>query len=161
MDKLFQQAVELRQSGKVKEALNIFIELLNDHPEQAEVNYQCAWCCDLLGEESSAVPYYEKALALGLTDESSKGAMLGLGSTYRTLGKYEQSKKLLEQAIERFPDELHFQVFYAMTLYNLQEHAKAMDILLKCITKSSQNEDILAYKNAINFYADKLDQTWE
>ncbi|MEO4052311.1 tetratricopeptide repeat protein [Solibacillus sp. CAU 1738] len=161
MDKLFQQAVELRKSGKVKEALNIFKELLDDHPYHAEVHYQYAWCCDLLGEESSAVPYYEKAIALGLTDESLKGAMLGLGSTFRTLGKYEQSKKILEQAIDHFPDQIQFQVFYAMTLYNVQEHTKAMNLLLKCITNTTQDEEILAYKNAINFYADKLDQVWD
>lgn len=160
MDKLFQQAVELRNCGKVNEALKIFKELLVDYPNHAEINYQCAWCCDLLGEESSAVPYYEKALAFGLNDVNTKGAMLGLGSTYRTLGKYEQSKNIFEQAIERFPDQMQFKVFYAMTLYNLQEHAKAMDILLKCITNTTCSKEILAYKNAINYYADKLDQIW-
>jgi hypothetical protein len=48
-----------------------------------------------------------------------------------------------------------------MTLYNLQEHSKAMEILLQQLAASSNDESILEYKQAILFYSDKLDEKWE
>ena len=60
-----------------------------------------------------------------------------------------------------FPNNEALQVFYAMTLYNLNEHSSAMELLLKCITKTSSNSDIQKYKRAIEFYSDKLDETWK
>lgn len=47
-----------------------------------------------------------------------------------------------------------------MTLYNLKEHQEAMEILLQCLLKTSVDEDIQSYKKAIEFYSDKLDETW-
>tara|TARA_Y100001933_G_C18918585_1_gene529990 strand:- start:716 stop:985 length:270 start_codon:yes stop_codon:yes gene_type:complete len=88
-----------------------------------------------------------------------KEAYLGLGSTYRTIGSYDKSKKLLTEAIDRF-DSNALKVFLAMTLYNLDEHAKAMEILLNTISETSKDEDIVTFKKAISFYSDKLDELW-
>ena len=52
------------------------------------------------------------------------------------------------------------EVFYAMTLYNLKEHSKAMEILLNIIVQTSLDEGIKKYKKAIEFYSDKLDEVW-
>ena len=48
-----------------------------------------------------------------------------------------------------------------MTLYNLSEHKKAMEFLLKCLIDTTTDSEILSYKKAINFYADKLDEMWK
>lgn len=53
------------------------------------------------------------------------------------------------------------QVFYAMTLYNLRCHEQAMELLLKCIAETSIDAEITRYKEAIHFYADKLDEIWK
>lgn len=86
--------------------------------------------------------------------------MLGLGSSYRTIGEYEQSQKIFRKAIELFPENLSFQVFYSMTLYNLGEHNEAMQRLLKCLLETTSDEKILQYQKAIQFYANALDETW-
>lgn len=52
------------------------------------------------------------------------------------------------------------QVFLAMTLYNLNDHNKAMELLLKNIKDTSIDENIQSYKKAIEFYSDKLDEIW-
>lgn len=85
---------------------------------------------------------------------------LRLGSTFRTLGKYQQSQETLSKAIALFPENQALQVFYAMTLYNLNEHSNAMELLLNCIANSSTDVNIQKYKRAIQFYAEKLDETW-
>ena len=153
-------AIELRGEGKLNESNEILKNLVKSNPNDAIVNYQYAWSFDVLGKEAEAVPYYEKALQLGLDDEEALGAFIGLGSTYRTLGSFKKSKAVFESGIARFPDNNAMKTFYAMTLYNLGEHMKAMEILLTCLVQTSNDPEIGAYKRAISFYADKLDKTW-
>lgn len=154
------RALELRKNNKKKESNQILLKIVDEYPDNAFVNYQCAWSFDVLGEESKAVPFYEKAIKLGLSGEELEGAILGLGSTYRTLGEYEKSKSTFLMGIELFPNNGAIQVFYSMTLYNLNDHRKAMELLLKCLIDTTTDSEILSYKKAINFYSDKLDEIW-
>ncbi|WP_057776630.1 tetratricopeptide repeat protein [Cytobacillus dafuensis] len=154
------RSIEWRKEGKQVESNKLLVELVKEYPMDAIVNYQCAWSYDLLGEESKAVPYYEDAIKLGLSGQDLEGAFIGLGSTFRALGEYEKSKQVFQKGISQFPNNQVLQVFYSMTLYNLDEHQNAMQILLKCLLDNTQDEEILNYKNAISFYSDKLDRVW-
>ncbi len=153
-------AVELRKEGKLKESNEVLIDLVEEYPNDPIVNYQCAWSFDVLGLEADAVPYYEKAILIGLPDKELQSAFLGLGSTYRTLGQYEKSKEVFEQGLAKFTENRAIKVFYAMTLYNLKEYSKAMEILLHNLAQTSSDENIQNYRMAIEFYSDKLDQVW-
>ncbi|RED59184.1 tetratricopeptide repeat protein [Cohnella lupini] len=155
------RAVQLRETGRWEEARALLLELSIKMPEDPSVWYQCAWVHDVMELEREAVPFYEKALELGISGGERQGALLGLGSTFRTLGWYERSKAVLEQAIAEFPERREFQVFYAMVLYNLKEHGRAMEILLKQLAETSRDTDIQSYKKAILFYSDKLERVWE
>ncbi|MFS0688337.1 tetratricopeptide repeat protein [Sporosarcina sp. 179-K 8C2 HS] len=159
MDNL-SKAIVLRSEGKLTESNEILQALAKDDPKSAEINYQCAWSFDVLGKEAEAVPYYEKALQLGLNDEDALGATIGLGSTYRTLGRYKKSKAVFESGLARFPENNALKTFYAMTLYNVGEHVEAMEILLACLVQTTNDPDIKSYERAISFYSDKLDKTW-
>lgn len=159
MNDILKKAIKLRESGEVKEANLILVELAKESPNNAIINYQCAWSFDVLGMEKEAVPFYEKAIELGLPEKDLKEAYLGLGSTYRTIGHYEKSKELLKEGISKYGIN-SLKVFLAMTLYNLGEHTEAMRILLKIIAETSADESILDFKKAIVFYSDKLDELW-
>ncbi|UZJ81098.1 tetratricopeptide repeat protein [Fictibacillus sp. KU28468] len=161
MEKELYKAIELRKGGNHKESNKLLMKLVHEFPDDASINYQCAWSFDLLGEESKAVPFYENAIKLGLYSKDLEGALLGLGSTYRTLGEYEKSKSTFLKGIESFPNNKAIQIFYSMTLYNLNEHSKAMELLLKCLTDTTTDDEILGYKKAIDFYSNKLDEIWE
>lgn len=153
--------LQLRKEKKYTQAKDAMLQLLATDPNHGENHYQMAWCYDNLGEERLAVPHYIQAISLGLCPSSLEGAYLGLGSTYRSLGRYTEAKETFETAILKFPDKNNLKVFYAMTLYNLQEHNKAMEILLQQLAASSNDESILEYKQAILFYSDKLDEKWD
>lgn len=161
MEELLERAINLREQGRYEEANSIFIDLANDFPENPLIHYHCAWSFDLLGQEAQAVPHYEAAIRLGLSGKELKAAYLGLGSTFRTLGEYEKSRAVFLDGINRFPENRALQPFYAMTLYNLREHQQAMEILLKCLVETTNNEAISSYKKAIEFYWDKLDEVWK
>lgn len=159
MKDILNKAIQLRENGELEEANSILVELAARFPDHAVVNYQCAWSYDVLGLEKEAVPYYEKAIALGLPEEDVKEAYLGLGSTYRTIGEYEKSKKLLLEGIDKYENN-GLKVFLSMALYNLGEHREAMRLLLSIIAETSTDESIAAYKKAIAFYSERLDELW-
>ena len=161
MDERLQHIITLRENGQLEEANQLMVALVKEEPENGYYQFQCAWTYDSLGKEKEAVPHYEEAIKLGLKPEILLDAYLGLGSTYRTLGQYEQSKRILEQGISEFPEAEHLKVFYAMTLYNLREHSKAMETLLNTVIHTTHHKGIKDYSKAIKFYSDKLDQTWE
>lgn len=161
MKKELNQAIILRQEGKLRESNILLLKMLENNPDDALIHYQCAWSFDILGEESKAVPYYEDAIELGLPDGDLQGALLGLGSTYRTLGEYEKSKNVFVKAVELFPRNRAIQVFYSMTLYNLNEHSQAMELLIKCLVDTTSDKEIMNYERAIRFYSDKLNEVWE
>lgn len=156
-----QQAVHWRQEGKMQEAIELLHKITEREPENGEGWYQLAWAHDSLGLEREAVPYYEKALQLKLSTEDRAGAILGLGSTYRTLGQYEQARTWLLTGITEFPEHREFEVFYAMVLYNLGEHTEAMQRLLVQLADTSGDQRIKDYNRAIRYYADQLDRVWD
>lgn len=160
MEKILNRSIELRKLGDYKESNELLRKLVEEFPDNASINYQCAWSFDLLGEEAEAVPFYEKAIKLGLPSIELEGAIVGLGSTYRTLGDYEKSKSTFLKGIKRFPNNKAIRIFYSMTLYNLNEYSEAMELLLKCLIETTDDENIKSYKKAIEFYSDKLDEVW-
>ena len=142
-------ALQLRKENNLLESNEILVKLAEQDPQNAYINYQCAWSFDCLGEEGQAVPYYEKAIQGNLNESDLQNAYLGLGSTFRALGEYEKSKAVLCEAMKVFPNNEALQVFYAMTLYNLNEHSSAMELLLKCITKTSRNSNMNVQKKRL------------
>lgn len=160
IDEQLVRAIELRKNDKKIESNQILLKMVEEYPNHAFINYQCAWSFDVLGEESKAVPFYEHAIKQGLSGKDLEGAILGLGSTYRTLGEYEKSKSTFLKGIELFPTNRAIQVFYSITLYNLNEPKKAMELLLKCLIDTTTDSEILNYKKAIQFYSDNLDERW-
>jgi tetratricopeptide (TPR) repeat protein len=153
-------AVKLRESQKHEEACQLLLGLHSEFPNDPQVNYQCAWIHDLLGLEREAIPFYERAIQTGLSGDELKSALLGMGSTYRCIGEYHKSIDTLKYALTLFPNAHEFKVFLAMAYYNINEHAKAMELLLNSLAHTSSAEGILRYQRAIRFYSDKLNQTW-
>ena len=153
-------AINLRESEKHEEARELLLKLHAESPEDPQVNYQCAWIHDLLGREREAIPFYEKAIQSGLSGDDLKSALLGMGSTYRCIGEYQKSIDTFQRARTLFPHAHEFNVFLAMTYYNIGEHLKAMELLLDSLVNTSKDEGILRYQRAIRFYSGKLDQIW-
>ncbi len=154
------QAVAMRDNGDDEEARALLTTLQSERPDDAVVNLQCAWAHDKLGLEAEAVPYYEKALRLGLADHDLHDALLGLGSTYRALGRYEASLETLDRGVAVFPDDNAMRVFRAMALYNNGRHKEASETLLRLLVDTTGDEAIGRYHGALDEYAADLDRTW-
>jgi len=160
VDEQLEAAVRLREAGELEASRQALLALARERPEDAVVQYQTAWVHDALGLESEAVPFYERALELGLDDADLEGALLGLGSTYRTLGRYADAERTLRRGREQFGTGRCFDAFLAMALYNLGRHGEAMELLLSALARSSSEQSIQRYRQAILFYAAKLDDVF-
>lgn len=154
------EAISMRERGLDEQARTALLELHHDAPDDAAVNLQCAWAHDKLGLEREAVPFYESALRLGLEDDDLRNALLGLGSTYRALGEHDKALATLSRGVKQFPDDRGLLVFHAMALYNNDRPKEACELLLTLLSQTTGDEQILAYKRAIDIYADDLDRTW-
>ncbi|WP_327675512.1 tetratricopeptide repeat protein [Kitasatospora sp. NBC_00458] len=153
------QAVRLREEG-TREACEQLIRLSDRYPQDAALAYQAAWAHDSLGLEAEAVPCYERALAgSGLSEEERHGALLGLGSTYRVLGRYESSLATLRRGLEEFPEDAALRTFLAMALYNTGEPREAVRTLLRVTGETSADPGVQKYRRAVEYYADHLDET--
>jgi tetratricopeptide (TPR) repeat protein len=158
-----EEAARLMAGGEHDEAERVLLGLLEERPEDARANYLMASLCDQREQERRAVPFYRRALAAPeeLPAGDLAGAYLGLGSTYRVLGDYEDSRRVLREGLERFPADRALSTFLALALYNLGEHRDATSTLLKNLLETTGDPGIRLYGRALAYYADRLDETLE
>jgi predicted Zn-dependent protease len=151
-----QHAIALRESGDAEAARPLLVELAAEQPDDAEVQYQTGWVHDRLGLEAEAVPYYERALTLGLPEPDREGLTLGLGSTYRNVARIADSLALLEAGVRNYPDNHAMACFLALTRLSNGEGNEAVALLLDIILDTSASPEIDRYRRALGSYRDEL-----
>src|ERR1700730_19396499 len=107
------EAIQLRETGRAKqdraileEARTLLLELAAAYPDDAEITFQTAVAHDNLGLSREAIPFYLRSLTQGLSYPDLERALMGLGSTYRGLGEYQQSEERLRRGVREFPHNL-------------------------------------------------------
>ena len=63
---------------------------------------------------------------------------------------------MLRSGRAQFPDNREFEVFLALTLHALGQHAEAAQLLLLALADTSEDLGITAYRRAIRFQANHL-----
>jgi tetratricopeptide (TPR) repeat protein len=161
------EAIQLRETGRARqdqaileEARTLLLDLAAAYPDDAEITFQTAVVHDNLGFEREAISFYVRALAQGLSGPDLERALLGLGSTYRGRGDYQQAEETLRRGVREFPHNRALQVFLAMTLYNTQHYKEAIELLLTNLMETTSDEALEYFKRPILFYASHLDETW-
>jgi tetratricopeptide (TPR) repeat protein len=168
------EAIRLREVGRaqqdqaiLEQARALLLDLLATDPDEADISYQLAIVHDNLGLEREAIPYYLQTLNQGLSGSDTAAhlmkrerAFLGLGSTYRGLGEYQQAEATLREGLGEFPESHALQVFLAMTLYNTKQYREAMELALTNLAETTADEALQYYRRGIVYYAQHLDETW-
>ena len=148
--------VGARAHGQSEEIFPRLQQLDLRNPNIAEINYQLAWTCDVLDRTEEAVSYYEKAIALGLPANELSGALIGLGSTFRTLGHAHRATKVLRSGKAQFPENREFDVFLALSLHDEGQHAEAMRLVLETLCATTEDPGLTAYQRTLRHAASKL-----
>lgn len=151
----------LRRAGDHERARQQAVVAAARRPQDAVLRYEAACVHDYLGREADAVPYYEAAIASDmLPDDLLRSAFVGLGSTYRALGRYALAEQTLRRGLARFADAAEMQAFLAMALHNLGRSKEAVELLLRVLAESSRDPHVQAYREAILFYAGDVERAW-
>ncbi len=145
-----------RAHGQSQEIIPRLKSLDERHPNIAEINHQLAWSCDVLGRFTDALPYYEKAVALGLAPNELSSALLGLGNTLRALGQQARAVEVLRSGKNQFPENREFDVFLALALHELGQHTAALQLLIETLCDTTEDPGLTAYQRAIRHAAAKL-----
>jgi predicted Zn-dependent protease len=154
------RAVELREGGQLEHARELLVDLRTEFPDDAHIAVQTAWVHDGLGLEEEAVAHYRAAIAGNLSDEELRDALLGLGSTLRTLGRDAEADEVFRLGVQRFPGYRPLRVFHAMLRYNVGEPREAVADLLRLLLESTSDTDIRRFRRALTAYAEDLDRSW-
>jgi tetratricopeptide (TPR) repeat protein len=155
-----EEALHVRAAGDHAAALALLAALYAAHPGDARIAYEYACSHDVMGDEQGAIPLYEQALALGLQEPQRRGALLGLGSSYRCVGRYDEAIATFDQAAAEYADGTEFAVFRALALYNTGQHREAIGALLRLLADTADDPQIQRYARALRFYADHPDEAW-
>lgn len=162
------EAIQLRETGRARQdeamleqARTLLLDLAAAYPDDPEITFQTAVVHDNLGLERAAIPFYVRALEQGLSQADLERALLGLGSTYRGLGEYQQAVETLRRGVSEFPHNRALQIFLAMALYNTQQYKEAMELVLTNLLETTSDEKLRYYQRPLEYYAAHLDEIWE
>ncbi|MFE2286462.1 tetratricopeptide repeat protein [Streptomyces sp. NPDC059443] len=157
LDREMRAAIELRDTEQFEQSCTQFQNLVRRFPDHAELNFQAAWSHDRAGLQKVACGYYEQALKLpDLSKEDRQEAMLGLGSTYRVLGRHEESVAILEQAVREFSETAALRAFLAISYFSAGFQEKALGVLLNVLADTSSDPSVGEYLRPIRQYADEF-----
>jgi tetratricopeptide (TPR) repeat protein len=154
------EVARLRDAGLFEASRALSLALLVEHPDDTMLNCQAAWTHDRMGLEQEAVPFYERAIANGLDGEDLRGTLLGLGSTYRVIGRDTDAVRTLAVGVEQFPDDGAMRAFNALALHSAGEHTAATQAFLRVILDTSRDRHIERYRRALTEYMEHPDELW-
>lgn len=164
---LLDKAIQLREEGRatqdqsiLAEVRTMLLDLVITYPDDAEVNFQTAVAHDNSGLGKEAIPFYVRAIEQGLSGPDLERALLGLGSTYRYLGFYQEAEETLRRGVREFPNHRGLQVFLALSLYNMGKYKESTEILLTNLLETTADEKLQYFSRPIKYYAQHLDETW-
>jgi tetratricopeptide (TPR) repeat protein len=155
------EARMLRRDDELEASQAMLLELLDSYPDHPLVLYEVGGSFDVLGEEPKAIPYYRQAVTAGLSGSDLQECLVCLGSSLRAIGEFEEAVEVLKQTVDQFPENNSGRVFLALGYYSDGQEDKAVSVLLDVLLKTTNDEDILSFASALDYYKDNLDEVWE
>ncbi|GMB08770.1 tetratricopeptide repeat protein [Thermolongibacillus altinsuensis] len=133
----------------------MLIPLEKTEADNPFVQLEIGLTLDSMGKEQDAIPYYERALSLGLPAEQRCITLLCLGSSLRNVRQLEHSKQILKSAIDEFPNHIGIRCFYALTQYSAGEYGESVHTLINAILLLSP-ESVKPFARVLQYYAEEL-----
>jgi tetratricopeptide (TPR) repeat protein len=143
---LCNKALVLVRLGSYGEALRIFNELVQRHPDDPKYLSDKAACLADLGYPQEAVPNYRKAMEIWQkSPDTYTGICIhtGLCSTYLKLGMKREGLEIALEGLKKFPDEDPF-IYQNVgaAFWNMGWRRETIEILRKGIEKFPEDEDL-------------------
>ncbi|MBR7553720.1 tetratricopeptide repeat protein [Allobacillus sp. GCM10007491] len=156
--KLLHTFFDLKQNGHLQSAREEITRLAEEQAKNPSILFEAGLLHKDLEMMSQAITYFNQALELDLSEDIRKNSLFHLGASYRAVGLYENAKEAFEIGMSEFPAANEFYIYFAMTLYNMDESDLAMEIVLSKLLETTKDENILKHKEEFSFYASRLDE---
>lgn len=161
IEETISKAKQLRQDDELESSQELLLQLLEEYPDDPLVLFEVGGSYDVMGEEPQAIPYYRQAIDEGLDGQELEECLVCLGSSYRNVGRFDDSVELLEEAWAAHPDNNSIGAFLALAYYSNEQCEESVQLLLSLLLKTTTDDNILAYADAIDFYKDNLNEVWD
>lgn len=104
---------------------------------------------DMAGQERLAVPMYRRALSIGLSGDDLHTALVGLGSSLRTIGETRAAIRTLQRARRLFPRDATIILFLALAHCDAGQTKLAIRQLADGLLKESSQPRLAGYRRAL------------
>lgn len=118
-----------------------------------------AFNLDRKGKEAEAIEYYRLALkAGGLSDAQLHGALIGISSSYRNVGKFNLSVKYISQALKLYPNDPRIILFASLSYHSVAKPHLATKLLANYLMEQEKTA-IGGYIKPLKYYFRRLKNT--
>jgi len=155
------RAKALRREDKLEDSQDLLLDLLEEYTNDPQVLFEVGGSFDVMGWEEDAIPYYEQAIQQGLEGVDLQECLVCLGSSYRIVGDSQEAVDILEDALDRFPDNNSSKAFLALAYYSNDQVEEAIRTLFELLLETTKDENVLTYAEPLSFYKDHLDGDWD
>ena len=134
------------ETGKIKEARNIYREVLKSNPDDSESWYSNGLTWHYAGDYAGAIPYLKRAWEL-----NPKEADYGIVLAAAYFGNNEDDKwqLLYELLADEFPDEEEVWLDWGVALHETGDTDKAIEITQNALTNIPGNHKLLYRMTAL------------
>ncbi len=140
---------DARDRKNMQPTIEAFLAVLAEHPDDAAVLYDVGGSYDTAGEEETALGYYERAMSAGLEGDILRRCLLQYGSTFRALGRFDESLAALDRALELFPESPSVRMWHALSLHAAGRSDAAVAELMELTIDEVRTPDLVRYEAAV------------
>jgi tetratricopeptide (TPR) repeat protein len=108
-----------------------------------------ALALDAASNERAAIPLYRRAISQGLNPKDLHTALIGLGSSLRTVGEVPASIRTLQKARNLFPNDPAITLFLALSHRDAGQTDLALRQLADMLLKESRNNSLTPYREVL------------
>jgi len=119
------------------------------YPRVAAVWLESAFALDRLGREEQAIPFYDRAIRMGLDGNSLRDALICLGSSLRTVGRAQDAVRRFQQARKRFPNDVVVELFLALGYHDTQQATDALRLTALACLRESGSSGLAPFRDAL------------
>jgi tetratricopeptide (TPR) repeat protein len=137
---LIQQGIDLRESGKYRESLEILKQAESDPTFQKDSYSEQARTYDMMGKLEQAKAYLTKALAL---DPQSAELLAFMGELFLLERNSIEAIKHLEKAVELQPDNIKASQSLLRLYYDSKDYDAEHDLFVKLLPQFIDDQEFL------------------
>lgn len=128
-----------------------------EHPEDVRAVLAAGGACDRLGLEHDAIVHYDRAVQLGIPEDTREDFIIWHGSTMRNVGRVEEAVAKLAEGCTVYPENVAMRAFLALALHSAGHATLALATMLEAALGAAKRPDGFGrYARALASYQTEL-----